>query len=34
MYTELMLRQYPALIRAFTGIPAEVFWGDAGKMEA
>ena len=34
MFTELMLRQQPALIRAFTGIPAEAFWEMLEKMEA
>jgi hypothetical protein len=34
MFTELMLRQHPALIRAFTGIPAEAFWEMLEKMEA
>jgi hypothetical protein len=29
-----MLRQHPALIRAFTGIPAEAFWEMLEKMEA
>ncbi|POZ51285.1 hypothetical protein [Methylovulum psychrotolerans] len=34
MFTEPMLRQHPALIRAFTGIPAEAFWEMLEKMEA
>lgn len=34
MFTESMLRKHPALVRAFTGIPAEEFWGMLGKMEA
>lgn len=34
MFTEPMLRKHPALIRAFTGVPAEAFWGMQEKMEA
>ena len=34
MFTEEKLRKYPALIRAFTGVPAEEFWGMIEKMEA
>lgn len=33
MFTEQRLRKYPALIRAFTGIPAEDFWAMLEKME-
>ncbi|KJV04952.1 transposase family protein [Methylocucumis oryzae] len=34
MFTESMLRKHPALVRAFTGIPAEEFWDMLEKMEA
>jgi hypothetical protein len=34
MFTEATLHKYPALIRAFTGIPAEEFWDMLEKMEA
>ena len=34
MFTEEKLHKYPALIRAFTGVPAEEFWGMIEKMEA
>jgi len=33
MFTESMLRKHPALVRAFTGIPADVFWDMLEKME-
>lgn len=33
MFTESMLRKHPALIRAFTGIPAKQFWVMLEKME-
>ncbi len=26
MFTELILREYPEIIKAFMGISAEVFW--------
>ena len=26
MFTEGSLRQYPALVKALTGVPAEAFW--------
>jgi hypothetical protein len=34
MFTEAKLHKHPALILAFTGIPAEEFWDMVGKMEA
>lgn len=34
MFTELMLHQYPILIRILTGIPSEEFWDMLEKMEA
>jgi hypothetical protein len=34
MFTEAKLHKYPALIHAFTGIPAEEFWDMIAKMEA
>lgn len=34
MFTEEKLHKYPALIRAFTGVPAEEFWDMIEKMEA
>jgi hypothetical protein len=34
MFTEAMLRKHPALVHAFTGIPAEAFWGMLEKMGA
>lgn len=33
MFTELMLHKNPALIVAFTGIPAEEFWVMLEQME-
>ena len=33
MFTESMLRKHPALVRAFTGIPAEEFWEMLEKIE-
>lgn len=33
MFTESMLRKHPALVRAFTGIPAKEFWEMIEKME-
>jgi hypothetical protein len=34
MFTEAKLHKHPALIPAFTGIPAEEFWDMVEKMEA
>jgi hypothetical protein len=34
VFNEATLHKYPALIRAFTGIPAEEFWDMLEKMEA
>ncbi|MEY3288191.1 MAG: hypothetical protein RLZZ419_433, partial [Pseudomonadota bacterium] len=34
MFTEAKSHKHPALIRAFTGIPAEEFWDMVEKMEA
>ena len=34
MFTEEKLHKYPALIRDFTGVPAEEFWDMIEKMEA
>ena len=34
MFNEATLHKYPALIGAFTGIPAEEFWDMLDKMEA
>ena len=34
MFNEAKLHKYPALIAAFTGIPAEEFWDMLDKMEA
>ncbi len=33
MFTEAKLHKHPALIHAFTGIPAEEFWDMIAKME-
>ena len=34
MFNEATLHKYPALIGAFTGIPAQEFWDMLDKMEA
>jgi hypothetical protein len=33
MFTETMLRKNPALVKAFTGIPADQFWAWLDQME-
>jgi hypothetical protein len=33
MFTEKMLRKNPALVKAFTGIPADEFWAMLRQME-
>jgi hypothetical protein len=34
MFTEAMLRENPALVKAFTGIPADQFWAWYAQMES